>query len=120
LADLLSLIPFVGDISGPVFWVCASVYLWKIGCGFVNAKRLATGAISTIAEMIPAIQAFPMTLAGIIIVIVMVRTEDKLGMSKTISAMNGHASRPLNQDGIRLPAQAMQPANVDGVRAPQN
>ncbi len=117
LADLFSLIPFVGDIVGPIFWICASVYLWKIGCGLLNARRLATSLISMVAEMIPIVQELPLILAGMIAVIVMVRMEDKTGIS--IPGIGDKKSGShLVQNGVNPPHQQQIPLNQDGVRAP--
>ena len=78
--DLFSLIPFVGDVLGPIFWIAVSVYLWKIGCGFLNGRRLAVEAVSLVAKMIPIIQELPIELtAGIIAIIFLVRLEDATG-----------------------------------------
>ncbi|HEY9583862.1 MAG TPA: hypothetical protein VJI66_02790 [Candidatus Paceibacterota bacterium] len=109
--DLLSLIPFVGDIVGPIFWIIASIYFWKAGLGLVNGKRLATAAISLIAELIPAVQELPMILAGIVAIIIMTRIEDKTGIS-----LNPLSKKP----GVTPPRNQRRPANVDGVRLPRN
>jgi hypothetical protein len=120
IADGLSLIPFVGDLVGPAFWILASVYLWRKGCGLLNAKQLATRLISMVAEMIPVVQEFPLIMAGVVAVIVFIRLEDKaraaLGGDSEPAATQG----PLNQEGVRLPApeDAPAPLNVDGVRIP--
>ena len=117
LADLLSLIPFVGDFVGPIFWVCASIYLWKVGCGLLNARRLATSLISMIAEMIPGVQEFPLILAGIIAIIIMVRVEDKTGIS--VPGIGGKKTgSTLVQNGVNPPRIQQSPLNQGGVRAP--
>lgn len=117
LADLFSLIPFVGDIVGPIFWICASIYLWKVGCGLLNARRLATSLISMVAEMIPIVQEFPLILAGMIAVIVMVRAEDKTGIS--VPGIGGKKTgSSLVQNGVNPPHQQQIPLNQGGVRAP--
>ncbi len=118
LADLLSLIPLVGDITGPLFWILASAYLWKAGCGLVNGRRLGTELISMIAEMIPVVQEFPLTLAGIIVVIAMVRTEDRAAMKVSSGKSNEQTEAQLNQAGIRLPTSSAEPLNEAGIRAP--
>lgn len=117
IADLLSLIPFVGDIVGPLFWIGASIYFWQSGLGLVNGRRLATSIISMVAEMIPAIQELPLILAGIIAIIVMVRIEDKTGISLT-PHIAGKGGMPLVQNGLRSPAGTPPPLNQGGIRAP--
>lgn len=109
--DLLSLIPFVGDFVGPIFWIIASIYFWEAGLGFVNGRRLAVSAISMVAELIPVVQGLPAILAGIIAIIVMTRVEDKTGIS-----LNPLQKKP----GMTPPRLPPKPANVDGVRLPRN
>lgn len=123
IADGLSLVPFVGTIVAPIFWVCVSAYLWLIGCGIFNVRRLVTSIISMIAEMIPAIQALPLIFVGTVIVIILVRIEDMSGkklMSK-ISPKSFSNRRPHYDNGQRLPRaqQIESPINVDGIRAPR-
>lgn len=107
VADLLSLIPFVGDIVGPLFWICFSIYLWKIGCGFLNARRLATEIISAVGEMIPVVQEFPLILVGTILVILMIVFEDKTGIKvmptkgKFSIAQKGVDGNYLNKEKVR-------------------
>ncbi|MDP3981015.1 MAG: hypothetical protein Q8Q33_06370 [Chlamydiota bacterium] len=124
IADLISLIPFVGIISGPTFWIIASIYLWKAGCGLLNGKRLATSAISMIGEMAPVVQFLPLALVGIITVIFMVRVEDKTGIHIPVSGTKPVGGRvPLYQNGKRMPdiarnVASSEPLNIDGIRAP--
>ncbi|MFA6601428.1 MAG: EI24 domain-containing protein [Candidatus Paceibacterota bacterium] len=128
-ADALSLIPFVGNFVGPIFWVCASLYFWKKGCGFLKPGRLVTGAVSMIAELIPLIQELPTIVVAMAIMLGSIRLEDKTGISLSNP---GHktARKPLYQDGRRLPQDSkaellgngrnpnFQPLNIDGVRPP--
>jgi hypothetical protein len=116
IADLLSLIPFVGILTGTVFWILISVFLWKKGYGFVNGRRLATGGISMLAEWIPAIQAFPLTLVGAVVLIFLIKAEEKTGIriplkgkggSSVGEATNTPKRTPLNQDGVRQPRQSI-------------
>ncbi len=86
IADLLSLIPFVGTVIGPIFWFAMGLYFWNIGMGIINGKRLATGAISIIGEIIPIIQSLPTITVGIIAIIIMTRIEEKTGVS--VSSLN--------------------------------
>lgn len=81
LADLASLIPFVGTVVGPIFWIAVSIYFWTIGMGIISGRRLATGLISAVAELIPGVQALPTITVGIIAVILMTRIEEKTGIS---------------------------------------
>ncbi len=127
IADLISLIPFVGMVSGPTFWVLASWYLWKKGCGLFNARRLATELISSVVEIIPAIQALPAATVGIIAVLLMIRIEDRTGISMKPDSFAGSVRKPHyttdeNGQGIRRP-QSSTPAippklNINGIRPP--
>ncbi len=119
ILDLVTLIPGAGTLLAPPVWIAINTYLWIIGCGIVNAKRLSTSLISMVGEMIPALQALPINILGIIAIIIMVRLEDKTGIKVhggtkgvgNISIVNGNPVRnpkitpPLNVDGIRLPPQ---------------
>lgn len=108
-ADALTFIPFVGDAIGPIFWIGASIYFWKAGLGFGNAKRLATTALSTVAELIPIVQELPTILVGTVAIIMMSRTEDKLGISKNST----------NKTGITAPRNQRWPVNRRaGIRPP--
>lgn len=117
-ADLLTIIPLVGDFVGPVYWVCVSIFLYFKGFGILNARRFATSAISMVAEMIPAIQAFPLIIAGTIAVIIFSRIEDKTGLKARLP----DGQQPLNISGVRLPqtdsGNTSQPLNANGVRQP--
>jgi len=135
VCDLLGLIPFVKDVLGTIFWIGASIYFYMIGMGFLNARRLATTAISWIASVIPGIQEIPLELvAGIIVIFIITRVEEKTGLSITsgllsgklhgnyapqISQRNARTFTPLNKDGSRGPVNARVPLNQNGVRAPQ-
>jgi hypothetical protein len=79
--DLATTIPFVGTIMGPLFWIIVGIYFWTKGMGVVNGRRLAVSGVSFVAELIPAIQALPTLIVGIIIILLIVRIEDKTGLS---------------------------------------
>lgn len=100
-ADLLTFIPFVGDVVSPIFWFCAAVYLWKKGLGFINGKRLAVETISFIAELIPAVQEFPTIFIAAVAIVVMSRVEDKTGIKMPLKG--GKGRNPMNKNGMRLP-----------------
>lgn len=116
IGDLLSLIPFVGDFVGPVFWVIVAIYLYTRGFGLLNPGRLAAELISLAAKMIPIIQEFPELLAGMAAVIILSRFEDRTGMKVPLSGSS--STNPLNSGGARLPAGAPVPLNSEGVRLP--
>lgn len=111
IADLASLIPLVGTVVGPVFWFVAGIYFWSIGMGIINSKRLTTGAISIVAELIPVIQSLPTITVGIIAIIIMTRIEEKTGISVT--------SLTKRTPGVTPPRLGRQALNTQqGIRYP--
>lgn len=119
--DILTLIPGLGDILGIVFWTIASVYLYTKGVGMFSGKKIATSAISFVVELIPAIQALPALTAGIIAVLLIIRIEDKTGMS-IVKPMKKGVTPPRykrvpknNEQNIRRPNNVTEPNfNQDG------
>ena len=106
-SDLLSLIPFVGDFVGPTFFVCLNVYFWIKDIEVVNTKRLATSVIAMIIEMIPVVQELPAIMTGAIAIVIMIRAEDRTGLS-----LNPLAKK-------RTPPKLMAPLNAEpGIRRP--
>lgn len=111
LADLATLIPFVGDVVGPVFWIGINIYFWTVGMGIINGKKIATSAISLIAEIIPGIQALPSITVAVVAIIIMTRLEEKTGISVASLTKRTPGTTPprlkppkLNsQQGIRYP-----------------
>lgn len=114
IADLLTLIPIVGIVVGPVYWILINIYLMKSGLGFMSGKRLATSGISAIAEIIPVIQELPTISVAMIIIVVTTRIEDKTGISVGSVASGPH----LNSNGVRTAAQKQPPLNQGGQRLP--
>lgn len=108
--DLLTLIPTVGTFLGTVFWVLLGVYFWKKGVGIINGKRIATGLISIVIEAIPAAQFLPAITTGVVIVLVLIRIEDKTGISLV---------KPLKK-GVTPPRIRATPLNsTPGIRPPR-
>ena len=112
--DLISLIPIAGDVVGPVFWGGVMVYLWNKGYGLMNGRRLAASGISMVAELIPGIQELPAITAGILIVIFMLKAEEKTGISVR-SVTGGKPTAALNYNGTRA-APPVITANDGGIR----
>ncbi len=81
IADALSLIPFVGNVVAPAFWVFASLYIWGKGFGLMNLKRLVPALISVIAEFVPVVQEFPTIITAVVVIIVSVSIEEKTGVN---------------------------------------
>lgn len=110
--DAAGLIPFVGSFMSPIFWLVSGVYLWTKGVGLFGGKKLAVSAISFVTEIIPVVQEFPMLTAGIIGVLLVIRIEDKTGMSLV---------KPMKA-GVTPPRLRRAPPlnSVPGVRPPRN
>jgi len=118
VADLISLIPLAGSITVLLFWGCVSWYLYKKGYGLISGKRLATGLLMISAEWIPAVQELPATIVGTIVLIFLLRLEEKTGISAT--AVISAGKLPLNKGGIRKPNVTAPPLNNMGSRGPRS
>ncbi len=123
VADIFTLIPFVGIAVGPIFWIFVSIWLWKSGFGFLNARRIATSAISAVAEVIPVVQEFPLIVVGVIVLIFMLKAEERLGLSLSVGKTGMGGKTPLNSGGVRAPINnkietSSQPLNMAGKRLP--
>ncbi len=116
IADTFTIIPFVGDFVGPIFWVLASLFFWKNGLGLLQGKRGITTVISTIMELIPGVQELPAILVGILIIITTSRIEDKTGISMS-SVTSGKPTIKMSVAGRREPPPRI-PANQGDVRPP--
>lgn len=113
VGDALSLIPFVGAIVGPIFWIIIGIYLWTKGMGILNGRKLAVTAVSFVSEIIPIVQELPMLLAGIIAILFIIRVEDKTGLSLMNPMKKGVTPPRLKKNpfngkaGIRPPRKSM-------------
>jgi hypothetical protein len=120
ITEVLTLLPFVGDLIAPIFWIAFALYLWKAGCGFLKLQRLAPEIVSFACEMIPGLQELPTIILATILIILTVRLEDRTGRSILKPLASGKG--PLNQNGVRRPINTPfnRPLNEDGVRQPTN
>lgn len=111
LADLLTLIPGVGDVLGWLSWIMFAIIFWIKGLGFFSPKKLAISIVSVVTELVPGVQALPTITAGVIAILVMTRAEDKLGIS-----LNPMQKKP----GVTMPRNQKTPVNsIAGVRPPR-
>ncbi|MEA1929547.1 MAG: hypothetical protein U9M92_01500 [Patescibacteria group bacterium] len=78
--DLISLIPIVNIIVAPTAWIIFGLWLYILGVGLLNMRRLAAPIISLIIEVIPAVSVIPSLTLAMIITIVIVRFEEKSGI----------------------------------------
>ena len=112
IADIFTLIPFVGDFLGWIFWIIMSVVFWKLGLGLVNFRKLTSMLISTAIEFIPVVQMLPTITAAMAAIIFFSRLEDKTGLKILPSK-----SKP----GITKPKLQRNPVNsTAGIRQPRN
>lgn len=116
IAELVSFIPFAGDVISIPFWLAVTYYLFKLGFGWINGRRLVTEGISMVAEMIPAVQELPTFIVAMTVLVIMIRLEEKTGISVT-SLAKGKVGSALNHGGTRLPPPRM-PANQGEIRPP--
>lgn len=113
IADAFTLIPFVGALVGPMFWVGATFYFWKVGLGFVNWGRISTSVISTLGELTPAVQFLPFITVGVIAVLILDRIQAKTGISLT-SLTKGKIGPKMNTNGRREPPARIPLNNSQG------
>ena len=115
LADLLSLIPFVGDAVGPVYWIVLTFEMHGKGYSWKNPKSLVTKIVSTVGEVIPVVQELPFIFTGFLALMGFLKVQSKLGPAAAV--VGGQA---LNHNGVRLP-EGMQkkPLNMEGNRPPE-
>lgn len=127
--DLLGLIPFVKDFLGTLFWLGAAVYFHQMGMGWFNGKKLGVALASWIIGLIPVLQELPIELtAGIIAIIIMIKIEERTGVSVTnlssaVSKNLAAGSPKINIKGTRQASGGSNPLHtVDesgkGVRLP--
>ncbi len=75
--DLLSLlIPGAGAMG----WIVIGIWLLLLGVSPFTIKRLATAGVSALVEIIPILSVLPSVTVGVIVIIGMVKSEDKLGI----------------------------------------
>lgn len=117
-ADLVSLIPFAGDVVSPIYWFCVAGFLYLKGFGLMNPGRLATQLVGFAAELIPVVQEFPVFLLATALLIILTRVEDKTGIKANFSGRNLNDPATMNRNGVRLPSGQNQPLNSGGMRQP--
>ena len=113
VADLLTLIPFVGIAVGPIFWVLMNRHLNKKGLGGISGTKGLPKIISAIAEVLPVVQELPTIFAGMSIIIIASRIEDKTGVPVTRAMSQGKQPAPAaNFNGRREAFQQEAPLNI--------
>lgn len=84
--DLLNWIPFVNIVIAIIAWLIFGLWFYIKGVGFLNPRRLATAAGGFLIEVIPLLAWLPGLTTAIIITIIMVKSEDRLGINVTALA----------------------------------
>ena len=79
--DIFSFIPFVGALG----WIVFTIWFFLLGISPFTIKRLATMISSTIIELIPWISLLPSVTIGVIVIIIMIKSEDALGVKLPLS-----------------------------------
>lgn len=80
ILDLLSLIPVVNILVSGLAVLIFGVWFYMLGVGFINPRRFAAAAMSFLVEIIPFISWLPGITVAVITTIIMVKSEDKLGI----------------------------------------
>ncbi len=116
--ELIGLVPILGSFSATIFWFCVGVYFWSKGMGIFSPKKLVTIVISYVIEIIPIVQWLPALIIGIIVYLIIVRMEDKTGLSLLDPIKKGVTPPrvirvPKNNDGLRLPNSSTGQSNPD-------
>lgn len=78
--DLLSLIPVVNVLVSGLAVLLFGVWFYMLGVGFINPRRFVTAAITYLMETIPFISWLPSLTVAVTAIILMVKSEDKLGI----------------------------------------
>lgn len=84
--DLLSLIPFVNIVVDVAALVSYGIWFAIKGVGFINPRRFATMVVTVVVEAIPALSVLPGFTVAIIATILMIKSEDRLGVNVTTLA----------------------------------
>ena len=78
--DLFSLLPFINFIIAPIAWIIFTIWLFLEGVSPFSGRRAAVVMSSFIIGLIPVLSMLPEITVGIISIIFMVKSEDKLGL----------------------------------------
>lgn len=109
ISDIATIIPFVGDVVGPLFWIFMSGFLYFKKHGLMSWRTFLPSITSLVIEVIPVLQEIPTFTLAVAIIATLSRLEDSLGInvSGVASVMKGNISglrkAPLNQGGVRRP-----------------
>lgn len=77
--DLFSAIPIVNWLVAVFAWLTFGLWFAILGVGLISPKKFAVWGTSAVVGVIPAISALPELTAAIILTVLIVRAEEKLG-----------------------------------------
>jgi hypothetical protein len=85
IQGLLNLVVVGNLFIGSIISVCADfiflIWLWMLGVGFVkNPKIFATTTIQALVGLVPVLDTLPELTLGILIIVLLVKAEDKGGL----------------------------------------
>lgn len=83
--DILDLIPGINLVAGIGFWIVMTLWLTLLGVSMFSVRRLATAGASIIIGVIPFLSALPQLTLATIAIILMVKSEDSLGIKLPLS-----------------------------------
>ncbi len=80
ILDVGSLIPLVNWITAGMATIIFGIWFYLLGISFINPKLLGSALVSFIIETIPFLSWLPSLTAAVIAVIIIVKSEDRLGI----------------------------------------
>jgi len=79
--DVFSIIPIVGGVAALICFTIIGTWLWFLGYGVINIKKLITPILSIIIEFIPALSLVPSIVLGVGITIAIIKGEEITGIN---------------------------------------
>ncbi len=115
--DIIGLVPGVGEITSSVGSATVfGIWFLSVGISLISPRKVASWGIPLFAEMIPGLSEFlPGVTIGIILMIIITKAEDKLGLQ--LVSRKGFANpatlvaqlKNRNDNGTQEPAQESEP-----------
>jgi hypothetical protein len=81
---IISLIPGVSILVTIVGWLILNLWFTMLGVGFMDGRRIGTMLASIVVEAMPVLNILPGFTVAVIAIIIMVKSEDKLGIKLPI------------------------------------
>ncbi len=85
--DILSIIPVVNWFTAIAAWLCFFIWFAVLEVRFMTIKRALPAIISFIVELVPILSIIPGLTLGIIVIIIMIKLEDKTGIKIPLSTI---------------------------------